>query len=127
MSQWELISFGDFPWISESNRNNAGEILASSYESGDANHHYMEATFFNSDAYMDYRISFPGMRQSDAKILQIAELELPGVLLALLPSSVDVGLPLVPGSAAEDPESSGSWIVSGSGWDIDVSLVSREA
>lgn len=79
---WQLISEGDFPWINESNptRNPAGSTIASTYESGDSSLSYTEATFDNSEAYKEYKVTFPSIR-NESLYLILAEVELSGKLL----------------------------------------------
>ena len=59
-----------------------GLKIESTYERGDTSHYYMEVTFYdNVMPYMDYKISFPELRDPDSLSLQFAEIELPGLIL----------------------------------------------
>lgn len=130
-SDFLQISVNDLPWIEEGRwvpRNYyRGITINSSYSSGDESLSYTEISLDNTEAYLDYKVLFLGTRVNNMNTLYFGEIELPGLLMPPWFSSVDIGSFPVAGSAVENPESSGSWIVSGYGWDIDVSLVSREA
>ena len=79
---WTDIAEGHLPWISEFDRNPLGLGIDSTYENGDENHYYMEVVLYdNNSTYMDYRISFPELRDPDSLSLQFAEIELPGLLV----------------------------------------------
>lgn len=79
---WTDIASGHLPWISEYDRNPLALPIESTYESADDGHFYMEVTFYdNSSPYMDYRISFPELRDPNSLSLQFAEIELPGLIV----------------------------------------------
>lgn len=82
-SPWQMVSQGDFPWISQSSpgRNPSGNAINSSYESGDASRTYTEVSFpENNMAYLEYKIIF--LTRSSPTTLKFSEVELPGLILA---------------------------------------------
>ena len=94
---WEPISDGPFnlEWfegiLPPPVRNAAGEMINSSYLEGDTTKSFGYATFENTLAYRDYRITFPQLRPSPPSSssqpiefaqFAISELELPGVLIS---------------------------------------------
>ncbi|KAL7553976.1 hypothetical protein ACHAWF_017328 [Thalassiosira exigua] len=82
-SSWTDIDEGPLPWISPHHRNpTTGSFIDSSYESGDTDFYHMEVEFpQNTEAYMEYRVTFPEQRDSYAPALVLAEIELPGLLV----------------------------------------------
>jgi hypothetical protein len=82
VTAWTDIAEGHLPWISDYDRNPLGLGIFSTYESGDDDHYFMEVTFYdNNSTYMDYRISFPELRDPHSLSLQFAEIELPGLIV----------------------------------------------
>lgn len=82
LDNWELISEGNLPWISEFDRNPTGLNIISSSTSGDANRNFMEVKFFTSTTpFWEYKITFPETRAFPSDITQFASIELPGMVL----------------------------------------------
>ena len=80
-SAWTVISQGNLPWINGSpTRNARGQVVSSTYESGDANLVYTEVSLPGKLAF-EYKLTFPSTRGGDSPMIQFAEVELPGVLL----------------------------------------------
>lgn len=85
-SPWQLISQGDFPWIAQSTppRNPSGNVIYSSYESGDSSRSFTEAIIPDHDgAYLEYKVTVT-TRSSSATKLKFAEIELPGDVLSAM-------------------------------------------
>ena len=81
-SEWNLISEGNLPWISEYNRNPVGVQLSSTYEDGDQSHYFVQIVFYNNTTpYDEYKILFPETRDPESPMIEFAEIELPGMLL----------------------------------------------
>jgi len=81
-SPWQLVSQGDFPWISENapGRNPSGIDIVSSYASGDLSRSFTEASFPGNDAaYLDYKIT---LATRSGSTLKFAEVEMPGLVMA---------------------------------------------
>lgn len=80
---WTDIAEGHLPWISGFDRNPLGLEIFSTYDQGDKDFHYMDVVFYDNDSiFMDYKISFPELRDQDSMSLQLAELELPGMIVS---------------------------------------------
>ena len=83
-SPWQLISEGDFPWITQSNppRNPSGNFMYSTYENGDSSRTFTEVVIPAHDgAYLEYKVTVT-TRTSSESVLQFAEIELPGDVLS---------------------------------------------
>lgn len=79
---WNLISQRNLPWVSDFDRNPNGVHISSTYGNGDDARYYMDVKFYdNTTPYYEYRVSFPELRNPDSLVLQISEVELPGMLL----------------------------------------------
>lgn len=86
-SEWEQISAGDLPWKNWSSypRNSyLGVNIQSSYSSGDNSKIYTEVSFADDPAllnlYMEYKLTWTATRVSSQATLQLAEVEVPGLL-----------------------------------------------
>ncbi len=83
-AEWEVIGSGDLDL--PLGRNDRGLPINSSYDSGDAFLSYSEVSLSdNTKAYWDYKVSFPATRDPTKSNLQLAEVELPGLLLPFFP------------------------------------------
>eukprot|EP00804_Cyclotella_cryptica_P013853 CCRYP_002403-RF/>CCRYP_002403-RF protein AED:0.04 eAED:0.04 QI:361/1/1/1/0.81/0.82/17/505/2306 len=82
-SSWAVVSDGDLPHFYDPlPRNLWGEVIDSTYESGDANLEFAEVKLTsNNAAYLDYKLTFSKIRDPNSKFIQLAELELPGLVL----------------------------------------------
>jgi len=68
--------------VSDFDRNPTGVHISSTYENGDDARYYMDVKFYqNTTPYYEYRVSFPELRNPDSLVLQISEVELPGMLV----------------------------------------------
>ena len=98
---WELISEGHLSWISEFDRNSAGVSILSTYERGDEYKYFMEAFFYeNSTPYYEYVIRFTETRNIDSSMLQLGELELPGLVVSKYELRSDLKGPYCPDGLA---------------------------
>lgn len=85
-SSWTLIGSGDLPWKDVATARNArGQTITdSTYDAVDPAYETTstEVTFpGNVAAYLEYRVTFPETRDPNKAYVQLAELELPGVVL----------------------------------------------
>lgn len=83
-SDWELISERDLPWIDAPlPRNSWGDTIGSTFEFGDTSFHFTYVDLqSNTKAFLEYKVTFSGIRDSGSKFIQFAELEIPGLVLA---------------------------------------------
>jgi len=83
-SDWTVISEGDLPWFNDPlPRNVWGEVIDSTYESGDTNLEFAEVKLTsNNEAFLQYKLTFSKTRDPHSKFIQLAELELPGLVLS---------------------------------------------
>ena len=75
-SPWQLISQGDLPWIAQSNpqHNPSGNVIYSTYESGDTSWSFTEAAIPEYDgAYLEYKVTVT-TRKSSEPYMKFAEI-----------------------------------------------------
>ena len=75
---WALVAEGDFDWINlggTTPRNDKGLPIVSSYSSRDMNLSGSEASFSNTAAFLEYKVTFPQTRSETATLMQFGELE----------------------------------------------------
>jgi hypothetical protein len=82
-SDWTVISEGDLPWINTPSPRNAwGKVIDSSFDRGDTNLHFTSVDFTsNTNAFLEYKVTFSGIRDPTSKFIQFAELQITGLLL----------------------------------------------
>jgi hypothetical protein len=79
---WNDIATGPLSGVSVYDRNIEGATIWSTYSSGDGSKFFMDASFFdNMNVYSEYRILFPTQRAANYQYLQMAEVELTGLMV----------------------------------------------
>ena len=74
-NQWRVISEGDFPWTSGARNNKLGKPIKSTYSSADTKYEYTELNIVNTEAYLEYKLTFPKTRKAGTTMMYIGEIE----------------------------------------------------
>ena len=80
---WIHIASGEIPGVADGLDRNPGALpINSTYESGDSSLSYTSIDYPSSiEAYLEYRLSFPETRAAMSNSLQLAEIEIRGMVL----------------------------------------------
>ena len=80
---WFHVASGEIPGVADGLDRNPGALpINSTYESGDSSLSYTSIDYPSSiEAYLEYRLSFPETRAAMSNSLQLAEIEIRGMVL----------------------------------------------